>query len=146
MNIIFSIHSHSRWLVAAILLLAIIKLGVTALRRGSFDRIDGSLTSAAIGMLDLQALVGIIYAIGMGAFDGQYRIEHMVTMVLAVIGGHMTSRFRKHPGPVRARRTCATLIVVALLVFVGVMRLPGNGWMRGMERSAQAPIEVMLVR
>lgn len=142
MNIIFSIHSHTRWIVAGLLLLAIIKLGITVIRRESFSKADGGLTSAAVGMLDLQVLVGIIYLIGTGAYDAQYRIEHVVTMLLAVFGAHMTSRFRKHPGPVRAQRTFLALLVVALLVFVGVMRLPGNGWTRGMERTASAPVSM----
>lgn len=143
MNIIFSIHSHTRWIVAGILVLAIIKLGVTVIRRGSFSRMDGGLTSAAIGVLDLQVLVGIIYLIGTGAYDAQYRIEHVVTMILAVVGAHMTSRFKKHPGPVRAQRTFLALLVVTLLVFVGVMRLPGNGWTRSMERTSSEPVQVM---
>jgi len=146
MNLIFSIHSHTRWLVAGILLLAIIKVGITVLRRQEFGRGDGALTSAAVGMLDLQVLVGVIYLIGTGAYDAQYRIEHVVTMLLAVIGGHMISRFSKHPGAVRARRTFVALLVVALLVFVGVMRLPGNGWTRGMDRTPQAPMEVLNIR
>ncbi len=143
MNVIFSIHSHTRWLVAGLLLIAIIKLGITVMRRGDFTKADSGLTSAAVGILDLQVLAGLVYLIGTGAYDAQYRIEHVVTMIVAVFGAHMTSRFKKHPGPVRAQRTFLALIVVALLVFVGVMRLPGNGWTRGMDRSSPAPVTVM---
>jgi hypothetical protein len=75
--------------------------------------------------------MGIILLIGLGQGFPRYRIEHGVTMLVAAVAAHMTAKWKKLDGPTRARNSFIALLIATLLIFVGVMRLPG-GWMRGM--------------
>jgi hypothetical protein len=132
MELLYTIHSHTRWLIVAIVVLALVKLAITWSRGASFSGADRGLLSAAIGFIDLQMLMGVILLFGLDQGFPRYRIEHGVTMILAVAAAHFTAKWKKVEGPVRARNSFIALLIAAVLIFVGVMRLPG-GWMRGME-------------
>lgn len=131
MEILYKAHSGMRWLVAAAVVIALIKLAVTWLRGGAFTGADRKLTAIAVGAIDLQVLLGLILLFFMDGQFPRFRIEHAVTMVLAAAAAHMTARWKKSEDTVRARNSYVALLVAALLIVVGVMRLPG-GWMRGM--------------
>lgn len=147
MELIYSIHSHTRWVVAVVVVLAIIKLAITVIRKADFSGSDRGFLSAAVGMIDLQMLFGLILIVmifkdGFSMENDRYRIEHAVTMILAVVAAHITAKWKKSPGPLRARNSLIALLIAALLIFVGVMRLPGNGWVRSLNRTT-TPVEVM---
>lgn len=125
MDLLLTIHSHTRWLVAAVILLAMIKLLITWLRRSEFGGADRGLLSAAIGLIDLQVLIGIALAIGLGGFP-RPRMEHITTMLLAAVAAHMTARFKRAEGTTRARNSFLLLLLAALLIAVGVIRLRGS--------------------
>jgi hypothetical protein len=131
MDFLLTVHSYTRWLVAALVLIALIKLAITWSRKTPFSGADRGLLSTAIGLIDLQVLMGIILLIGLGQGFPRYRIEHGVTMLVAAVAAHMTAKWKKLDGPTRARNSFIALLIATLLIFVGVMRLPG-GWMRGM--------------
>jgi hypothetical protein len=132
MAFLFTLHSHMRWLVAGVLVIALVKLAATWMRGAQFGRADRALSSAAIGLIDLQMLLGIILLLFLDGTFPRERIEHAVTMILAVVAAHMSARWKRAEGNVRARNTYIALLVAALLIAVGVMRLSGGGWMRGM--------------
>lgn len=132
MEILYTIHSHMRWLVAAMVVIALVKLAITWSRGGNFGGGDRGILSAAVGLIDLQMLLGIILLFGLDQGFPRYRIEHGATMILAVIAAHITAKWKRAEGPVRARNSFIALLIAALLIFVGVMRLPG-GWTRGLE-------------
>ena len=132
MSFLYTLHSHFRWVVVLMLVVTLVKLGMTWARGGSFSGADRGLTSATIGLIDLQALMGIILLIGLDVGMPRYQIEHGATMVLALVAAHMTAKWKKEQGPGRARKTFIALVIAAPLIFVGVMRLPG-GWSRGLE-------------
>lgn len=147
MDLIYTIHSHTRWVVAVVVLLAIIKLAITVMRKSEFGGGDRGLLSAAVGMIDLQALFGLILFVmvvkdGFNFANDRYRVEHAVTLILALVAAHMTAKWKKSPSALRARNSLIALLVAALLIFVGVMRLPGNGWTRSLNKPT-TPVEVM---
>ncbi len=131
---IFTIHSYLRWLVVLLIVLALVRLLMTTIRKGPFTSADRGLLSAAIGALDLQLLLGLILIIGWGA--ERFRIEHAVTMLIGIIIAHMTARYKKLDGADRARKSFILLLIATVFIVVGVMRLPGNGWTRSMHRDA----------
>jgi hypothetical protein len=133
MDTIYQIHSYLRWLVVVLLLLALIRLLITWLRKGEFTGADRGLLSAAVGSMDLQLLIGVILLIGWGVT--RWRMEHGVTILLGIISAHMTARWKKLDGPTRARNSFFALLIAAILIYVGVMRLPGNGWTRWMNQG-----------
>ncbi len=130
---LYTIHSYLRWLVVLLVVLALIRLLITWLRKGEFGGADRGLLSAAVGSLDLQLLLGAILLIGWGV--DRFRMEHGATMLIAIIIAHMTARWKKLDGPIRARNSFLALLLAAVFIYVGVMRLPGNGWTRWMDRG-----------
>jgi hypothetical protein len=87
--------------------------------------------SAFAGLIDLQMLLGIIYLLwnGLATDTGfpAYRIEHAVTMLIAVGVAHMNARWRSAAEPIRARNNVLIILGMLLLIYLGVARLP-QGW------------------
>jgi len=79
------------------------------------------------GLMDLQALLGVILLFGLssGGFPG-YRMEHLTTMLLAVIVGHLPMRWKNAPPALRFRNGLFCILGALLLVLVGIARLPGG--------------------
>ena len=124
-DIILVIHSINRWLIVLIGTIAAIKFLIGWLRYSTYQPIDRGLMSAYTGLLDLQLLLGIILLISEGV--EQYRIEHTVTMIIAVLLAHLSRIWRDKPDPVRFRNSFFAIVLGLLLIFTGVSLLP-KGW------------------
>lgn len=131
MYALLPLHSYLRWLIVIVAVTAIVKFAIGWLRGGAFKGMDRGLASGFAGLMDLQVLLGLIILIGLGGGEGypMVRIEHGVTMILAAVVGHLPARWKKAADDVRFRNTLFCILGALLLVFVGVMRLPG-GWNR----------------
>jgi hypothetical protein len=131
MYALLPLHSYLRWLIVLVAVIAIIKFTIGWLRGGAFKGMDRSLASGFAGLMDLQVLLGLILLIGLGANEGypMVRIEHATTMIVAAVVGHLPARWKKAADGIRFRNTLFCILGALLLVYVGVMRLPG-GWSR----------------
>lgn len=131
MYVLLPIHSYLRWLIVILAVTAVIKFTLGWLRGGAFKGMDRGLASGFSGLMDLQALLGIIMLFGFGVNEGfpMIRIEHGVTMLIAVVLGHLPARWKNAADSIRFRNTLFCILGAMLFVFVGVMRLPG-GWNR----------------
>lgn len=132
MGMILVIHSHTRWLVILVALLAVVKFAVGWLRGGAFKGMDRGLAAAFSGLMDLQATLGLVFLIWSGVAGGgfpMYRIEHAVTMILAAAAGHLPARWKNSPDALRFRNSLFAILAALVLVYLGVARLPG-GWTR----------------
>ena len=131
MLILLEIHSIVRWLIVVIGVVAIVKFVIGWVRKSAFDKMDRGLSSGFSGLMDLQVTLGFLYFFITG-FGGAgfplFRIEHLVMMLLAAVAGHTPIMFKKRAWNKHAVALGA-IIVSLLLVYVGVMRLPG-GWGR----------------
>ena len=125
--ILLTIHSIVRWVAVVVAIAAIVWFLMVWLGGRRNERADRGLMSGFTGMLDLQVLLGILLIITGGLLP--YRIEHAVTMILAVIVAHLPRRWRGAEPSIRARNNLIAIVVALVLVFVGVARLPG-GWSR----------------
>lgn len=131
MEILLKAHSGFRWLV---LLVAVISLVVFLLNwlRQSNSSLDRTLMSIFLGCLDLQTLMGIILLLWAG-FSGsgftRPRLEHGLTMIIAVVLGHLSAKWKNSPVSIRARNNFITVLIILVLIYVGVARLP-QGWSR----------------
>ena len=100
MNILLDIHSGLRWIIVVVGFAAIIKFLIGMARKGEFDKIDSGLLSGFSGLLDLQVTLGLLYFFITG-FGGvgfpPYRIEHLVTMLIAAVVGHAPSCSKRLP-------------------------------------------------
>lgn len=130
MNILLVVHSHTRWIILLVAIAAIVKFAVGWLRGGAFKGMDRGLAAAFSGFMDLQATLGLIFLVWSGLSGAGFpahRIEHAVTMILAVVLGHLPARWKQAPDAIRFRNTLFCILGSILLVFLGVLRLRG-GW------------------
>jgi hypothetical protein len=132
MVVLLAIHSYLRWLIVLVALVAVVKFALGWLQGGTFKGMDRGLASGFSGLLDLQVTLGIIFMVltGLtGAGFPMFRIEHATTMIIAAVVAHLPARWKKATESVRFRNTLFCILGALLLVYVGVMRLPG-GWTR----------------
>ena len=130
MTILLETHSGLRWIIVVIGFLAIIKFLIGMARKSAFTKMDRGLSSGFSGLMDLQVTLGLLYFLITG-FGGAgfppFRIEHMITMLIAAVVGHAPSMFKKAAN----KHAVAFYAVIGamILIVIGVYRLPG-GWSR----------------
>lgn len=131
MGFVLMLHSILRWVIVVVGLFALIKFLVGWARKSDFAKMDRGLQAGFSGLVDLQVTVGFIYFFWNGLAGGvgfpMFRIEHMVTMLIAAVLGHLPSFMKKAENKfaVGFYAVIGALIVIVL----GVYRLPG-GWSR----------------
>jgi hypothetical protein len=129
MNILFRIHSDTRWLVVLVGAVALVKFLIGWLGKGKFQKFDRILTSAFSGLVDLQVLLGLVFLIWSGlagvGFPHQ-RLEHAFIMIVAAVVAHLPSRWKSLADTTRFRNSFLAVLGVAVLIFLGVVLLPGG--------------------
>lgn len=126
-TILIEAHSGIRWLVVLITIIALIWMTLGLVQKRTFDQTAKRVMLAFSGLVTVQWLLGLILLLVMGAFTG-YQLEHAVTMTLATGAAHMHNRFKNAPDQTRYRNNLLLILIVLMLVFIGVARLP-QGWM-----------------
>ena len=97
------------------------------MRLAEFKGMDLGLMAAFTGLLDLNLVLGAILLFGLGGGLIPSRIEHVTTMLLAIVVAHTSVIWRRSDDPVKKFRNNLIAVVVALiLVLVGVTRLRGS--------------------
>ena len=130
MDFVLMFHSILRWLIVIVAVVALVKLGMGWLRGQKFEKMDNGLVKGFSGLMDLQALLGIIFLIGDGMTNGypMYRIEHATTLILAVIVAHLPARWKKADDKTRFRTSFFVVLATLLLIYAGVQTV--GGWSR----------------
>ena len=130
MAILLEIHSSLRWIIVVVGLIAVIKFLIGMVRKEGFGKMDRGLSSGFSGLIDLQVTLGLLYFLITG-FGGMgfppYRIEHLVTMLIAAVAGHAPAMFKKAAN--KHAVALGAVLGALVLVYIGVARLPG-GWSR----------------
>lgn len=126
-NILLQAHSGVRWLVVVVTLIALVWMIIGLLQKRAYDQGAKRIMLAFSGVITLQWLLGLIVFLVMNSFSVGYRWEHAVTMTLATGVAHMHQRWKKAEDRVRYRNSLLIILIVLMLVFIGVARLP-QGW------------------
>lgn len=128
MGFILTLHGELRWLVVAVAIVALIKFGVGLARNANYTGMDRGLMSAYTILLDVNFLLGLVLLFGSGGGFTAGRIEHAVTMILALAAAHSSAMWRRSDDDAKKFRNNLLVLVLSLvLVVVGVVRLRG-GW------------------
>ena len=130
MTILLEAHSGLRWVIVVFGLVAIIKFLIGWARKSQFGKMDRGLTSGFSGLIDLQVTLGLLYFFltGFGSVGFPlFRIEHMVTMLIAAAVAHAPSMFKKAAN--QYALASYSVIGTMILIVIGVSLLPG-GWSR----------------
>jgi hypothetical protein len=130
MGIVLMFHSIVRWLIVVLGAFVLGKFIVGWLGKSKFTKMDKGLSSGFSGLMDLQVLLGFIYFFWSGLTGAgfpMFRIEHMVTMLVAAVVAHLPSFMKKAEN--KFAIGLYAVVGALVLVFIGVARLPG-GWSR----------------
>lgn len=130
MGIVLMIHSIVRWAIVVVAVVAMIKLGLGWLQGKKFEKMDRGLVSGFSGLMDLQMLLGLIFLIADGlAGSGfpMYRIEHAITLFIAVVVAHLPARWKNADDKIRLRNSFLAILVAMLLIVAGVATVGGWG-------------------
>ena len=130
MGVLLMLHSIVRWIIVVLGLIAIVKFLVGMTRGGEFDKMDRRLSAGFSGLIDLQVMLGLLYFFITG-FGGVgfplFRIEHMLTMLVAAAVAHAPSMFKKAANKYAV--AFYSVLGTMILILIGVSFLPG-GWSR----------------
>lgn len=132
MEFLLMIHSVLRWVIIAVAVLAVLKFALGWAMNSSFKGMDRGLAAGFSGLLDTQVLLGLIFFIWNGfAEQGfpAFRWFHMLVMLLAAAMGHVPSRLKALGDKQRFFYSLISILGTLVLVYLGVMLLPG-GWAR----------------
>jgi hypothetical protein len=130
MGLVLMLHSILRWVLVIVGLFALVKFLIGWMRKSEFAKMDRGLQAGFSGLMDLQVTLGFIFFFWSGLTGAgfpMFRIEHMITMLVAAFVAHFPS-FKKQAENKFAVGFFAVLGAL-VLVYVGVARLP-NGWTR----------------
>ncbi len=122
MDVILTIHSINRWLIVALALATAVKFLLGWLGRRNYLPVDQVLMRGVTGLMDLQALLGIILLVGLGI--ERFRIEHAITMIIALAILHLAVIWRSRSDKIKFRNNLLAIVVSMIAVVVGVGFLP----------------------
>ena len=129
MAILLMLHSLVRWVIILVAVVAIIKFAISWAGNASFKGMDRGLASGFSGLMDLQVLLGLIYFIWNGlTVTGfpLYRIEHMITMIIATGLSHVSARLKNLNDKLRFQYSLFVILGTLVLVFIGISFLPAS--------------------
>lgn len=129
MQFLLKFHGEMRWLVTLAAAVVGVRSLVGWLRGSEFGKADRIQMSVLTGLLDLNLLFGLVLLFALPGGLAPNRLEHLVTMGLAVATAHASAAWRKSPDSTRKfRNNFLVVVAVVVLVITGVLRLRG-GWM-----------------
>jgi len=126
-EILYEAHSGTRWLVVLMTFIAFGWLLFRLIQNKMYDKRTYQVMLAWSSLIGLQWILGAIVFLILGGFDEVYRWEHTVTMTLALAAAHLHIPLKKRPDRLRYLGGLGAIVLAAVLVFVGVARLP-QGW------------------
>ncbi|MCB0076960.1 MAG: hypothetical protein KDD73_06005 [Anaerolineales bacterium] len=130
MDILLEAHSGLRWIVVLAGLLLLVWTAIVWLTKREDDALTSRLFAAYNAALGIQFVLGLLYFIldgAQGAGYPLYRIEHFITLLIAIAVAGIGGRWRGAVLNVRARNIFLTTLVSLILIYVGVARVPA-GW------------------
>lgn len=120
MQMLFYAHSGLRYLVLLAGILALLYLAFAEARGKTDDRVGRILGSAFVGLIDLQALLGV----GMVAMGLYYPalMGHIVMMILAAVSAHVAMAMSRSAEPIDRRNKfrLGGVVVALALIFMGI--------------------------
>lgn len=132
MGMLQIIHGELRWILAFIAVIAIVKFAVGWLSKTKYSALDQRLMSVFTIAMDINLTLGLILLIWKGIVQSAWpaeRLEHAVTMFIAVAIAHSAAAWRRSPDDGKKfRNNLAAVLAALLVVFFGVLRLRGT-WM-----------------
>ena len=99
-------------------------------KKKPFAKNDETLFTVFTILMDVQVLLGLVLLVWDAAqqsFFPMYRIEHAVTLIIALAIVHIPKKWKSIDAGERAKKTLLAVAAAAILVVIGITRLP-QGW------------------
>lgn len=135
MEILQTIHGHTRWLAVLAVVVAALYALYGALARKAYDALAVRIMTVFSSVVGLQWVLGLLVFVTQfsASISSGYRWEHAVTgtLSLAVAHAHFSMKRKASadtPNPAFFWRALLIIGVTMALIFVGVARLPGDRW------------------
>lgn len=134
MEILQTIHGHTRWLVVLAVVVASVYMVYGALAQKAYDKLAYRVMTAFSSVIGLQWVLGLLVFVLLFA-NTRERWEHafMNTVALAIAHAHFSMKKKVDATTPQPKLYWRALLIIGLtmgVVFVGVALLPGNGWNR----------------
>ncbi len=129
MEFIYTLHSHFRWLVLLFAVVTVILYLHGWLSKRRFSKIDRTMGVIFVSTMDLQVLLGLINLIAIASATQELhakQIEHVATMIAALVLVHVAAKWKSKPDTIRFKNTFFFYFVAIVLVFNGIVRLRGG--------------------
>lgn len=121
MQFLFGIHTYIAWLILLVGLVLIVKFAVGTARQSAFGRVDRILAVIYTGLLDLQALLGIVlFLLRLNSGLAIPAVLHATVALASVVVAHFNARWRNQPDAVRFRNGLLVLGGSYVLILVGI--------------------------
>ncbi|MEM7334197.1 MAG: hypothetical protein AAF490_19075 [Chloroflexota bacterium] len=128
MRLLLALHGDMRWIVSLLAVGLIIKNTIGLVQKRPYTILDRQLMIGYAAALVLNFALGLVLLFSLPGGFLTSRIEHAVTMVLAILVASSASRWAKLDEYAVIYRNNLIVVGISLvLIFVGVMRLRG-GW------------------
>jgi len=127
MRILYLAHWLIPWLILAIGLYAIVKFVRGYMNEDMFTDKDRRLIMVFSGLLDLQALIGLIYFLWVGFYTSifpSYRVFHGIIMFIAAVIPHFSPLWKDADDSTRYINNFYLLLASFLLMLVGISLIP----------------------
>ncbi|MBN8581713.1 MAG: hypothetical protein ACOYYF_17345 [Chloroflexota bacterium] len=121
MQFLLGIHAFIALLILLVGFVLIVKFAIGTARQSPFGRLDRMLAAIYTGLLDLQALLGIVLFL-LRLDDGLASpvALHAAVALAGVVVAHLNARWRNQPDAVRFRNGLLTLGGSYILILAGV--------------------------
>lgn len=129
MEFIYTLHSHFRWLVLLFAVVTVLLYLHGWLSKRRFSKIDRTMGLVFVSTMDLQVLLGLINLIAIASATQELhakQIEHVATMIAALVLVHVAAKWKSKPDTIRFKNTFIFYFVAIVLVFNGIVRLRGG--------------------
>lgn len=124
MEFLIQIHSAVRWMVLLAGIAASVKFAAGLIRKAAYARADRTLGAVYSGILDIQALLGLVLLVGLtvrgGGLPPANRILHALTMFFAVAAAHQTARWREAADARKFRNGLIAYSLSLALILLGI--------------------------
>lgn len=131
MSVIRTIHGELRWIIAIVAVVIIVKFLIGWLGKRQYQPLDRTLLLVFSSLMDLNLVLGLILLFTMG-LSGMARIEHAVTMILAVVAAHLTALWRNtEDSGTKYRNQLLMVLLSMIFVILGVIRIRGALYAQG---------------
>jgi hypothetical protein len=130
-QLLAQLHSLLRWAVLAAGIAASARFAFALLSKAAFGRADRILSVAFSGVLDAQALLGLVLLVGLGLQANELppanHILHGAAMFFALAAAHQTARWRNEPDARRFRNSLLAYCLALILVLLGIAVIVQSG-------------------